>query len=118
MNETTDETRAALMRALSVAEQVTATAPVQPYDVVSASGTGVSLMLDRRPAHVAQVAAVHGLSVVLVARFDGRPQVETVGAVDGVPVRAWALGQVGEEAEYEAVVSPVGLPVAWSAGAA
>jgi hypothetical protein len=116
--QSTDETRAALMRALSVAEQVAATAPVEVDDVLCASARGVSLLVGR-PARVAETAAAHGLSVVMVLRSDGCPLVETTGEVNGVPVRAWAIGSVGDEAEFEAVVSPVGLPSAWSvAGAA
>lgn len=127
MDEKTTDLRDRLMAALSVAEQLSATSPIQHYDSVTAQAGAVRVMLHQRPEDVAAWAGLHGLSLTLVTNYndDQRPYVEADGVVAGVSVSVWALGDVGEQERY-AVCVPVSeesapgvavLPQAWGAAA-
>lgn len=110
------------MRALSVAERLTAESPIQRYDTVTAKNGEVRVMLHHSPENVAEWAALHGLALTLDTNHcdDARPFIEASGQVDGVPVVVWALGSAAERERYAACLpKSVGafLPMAWRATA-
>lgn len=115
MNENSSHPRVALAQALDVAKKVAAVAFVEEWDSFAVTGREVLLHAHRRPVDVARSAEGLGLALASVIRDDKRPYVEATGEVDGFRVTVWALGHVGEEAAYEAVLAPPALPREWSA---
>jgi hypothetical protein len=123
LNEnSTDDPRAAIMRAMAVANQLTAVGPIQSLDAVTTQRGAVRVMLHRRPEDVAQWARLYGLPLALETNYnDGlRPYIEASGLVVGVPVSVWALGGADEQERYAACMpasdaAAPGLPAEWSA---
>jgi hypothetical protein len=110
--------RDALMRALSVAEEIAASMPsTRPGDDMNVGGGHISVMLHRRPDDVARMAMARSWPVKVAKPFDGKQRVWADGVVRGVAVRVWALGAPADMARYRDVVAPEGLPAAWSAAA-
>lgn len=124
MNEqSTDEIRARFMRALAVAEKVTASSPIQRWDTVAVQSDEIRVTLHHRPEDVAEWARLHGLEMKLNCSYiKGRPHLSATGSVEGVRVEAYALGDAGEQERYAACMPVVeesapgveSLPSAWS----
>lgn len=117
MKKTTDP-RDGLMAALSVAEQLAASAPVAPVGIYVNPGE-LDIHFNRAPEAVVAFAEQHSLSVSMRREHSGtpRPYLSADGRVEGLRVHVWSLGDAGDEAEYEAALTPVSLPSAWSAAA-
>jgi hypothetical protein len=118
LNQNSNGPRDAMMRALSVAEEIAASVPtMRAGDDMSVTGDRVSVMLHRRPDDVARLAADRSWPVKVAKPFDGKQRVWTDGVVQGVAVQVWALGAPVDMARYRDVAAPAGLPAAWSAAA-
>lgn len=119
MNENSTQ-RDAVMAALSVAEQITASSPVIPYDI-SIHARSVDIHMHRAPESVTGFAAAFGLEVSLREQLTGnrQPIIEARGQMAEVSVRAWSLGDKEDWDQYRAAVAGalLSLPVAWSAAA-
>lgn len=122
MSENLTQKRDYLMAALSAAGKIAEASPVMPDNVELRAVSGYCKPYDlvvafhHRPEAVVEFAAAFDLPMALQDDYvNGKPHVEATGTLFGVEVRAYALGERGEQERYAACVAAVGLPSEWVA---
>lgn len=125
MSENSTYRRDGVMAALSVAEQITSTAPVVPTDI-AVNVRSIDVHFHQSPEDLVVFARAFDLPVTLRERHGGRerPYVEARGSLNDVSLHAWALGTEADVDRYRAALASVAcdedapgvaaLPQAWA----